>query len=88
MHAKGAFVSSSGSVYRGIESSGSSGAKGSAKPKQCVKCEGKGWTMVTTAVSFVWFIWLLVIICCADGRIKTRYAQGDVHRMRGAWRKA
>ncbi|RPD75245.1 DnaJ-domain-containing protein [Lentinus tigrinus ALCF2SS1-7] len=27
-----------------------SGAKGSAKPKQCVKCEGKGWTMVTTSL--------------------------------------
>ncbi|KAI0787817.1 DnaJ-domain-containing protein [Fomes fomentarius] len=25
------------------------GAKGSAKPKQCTKCEGKGWTMVTTS---------------------------------------
>lgn len=29
----------------------SSGAKGNAKPKPCVKCEGKGWTTVTTAVS-------------------------------------
>ena len=28
----------------------STGAKGSAKPKQCVKCEGKGWTTVTTSV--------------------------------------
>ncbi|EIW57392.1 DnaJ-domain-containing protein [Trametes versicolor FP-101664 SS1] len=27
-----------------------SGAKGSAKPKPCVKCEGKGWTTVTTAL--------------------------------------
>ncbi|KAI1797293.1 DnaJ-domain-containing protein, partial [Ganoderma leucocontextum] len=27
-----------------------SGAKGSAKPKPCVKCDGKGWTMVTTAL--------------------------------------
>ncbi|KAI0833287.1 DnaJ-domain-containing protein [Trametes gibbosa] len=26
------------------------GAKGSAKPKPCVKCEGKGWTNVTTAL--------------------------------------
>ncbi|KAI0370384.1 DnaJ-domain-containing protein [Pilatotrama ljubarskyi] len=26
------------------------GAKGNAKPKPCVKCEGKGWTIVTTAV--------------------------------------
>ncbi|OCH95463.1 DnaJ-domain-containing protein [Obba rivulosa] len=28
-----------------------SGAKGSAKPKQCVKCEGKGWTIVTTQIA-------------------------------------
>ncbi|TFY55161.1 hypothetical protein EVJ58_g8419 [Rhodofomes roseus] len=27
------------------------GAKGSAKPKQCVKCEGKGWTMQTTQLA-------------------------------------
>nr|VWO95890.1 Uncharacterized protein [Ganoderma boninense] len=27
-----------------------SGAKGSAKPKPCVKCDGKGWTTVTTAL--------------------------------------
>ncbi|KAI0671519.1 DnaJ-domain-containing protein [Trametes maxima] len=26
------------------------GAKGNAKPKPCVKCEGKGWTTVTTAL--------------------------------------
>ncbi|KAH9945316.1 DnaJ-domain-containing protein [Epithele typhae] len=26
------------------------GAKGSAKPKPCVKCDGKGWTNVTTAL--------------------------------------
>ncbi|KAI5122537.1 hypothetical protein M0805_005264 [Coniferiporia weirii] len=25
-----------------------SGAKGSAKPKPCIKCEGKGWTITTT----------------------------------------
>ncbi|CAL1716820.1 unnamed protein product [Somion occarium] len=25
-----------------------SGAKGSAKPKQCAKCEGKGWTFIQT----------------------------------------
>lgn len=27
-----------------------SGAKGSAKPKQCIKCEGKGWTTIHTQV--------------------------------------
>ncbi|KAM5538475.1 hypothetical protein V8D89_007808, partial [Ganoderma adspersum] len=27
-----------------------SGAKGSSKPKPCVKCEGKGWTTVTKAL--------------------------------------
>lgn len=27
-----------------------SGAKGSAKPKPCVKCEGKGWTMVYSQI--------------------------------------
>ncbi|CDO74911.1 hypothetical protein BN946_scf184988.g18 [Trametes cinnabarina] len=26
------------------------GAKGNAKPKPCIKCEGKGWTIVTTAL--------------------------------------
>lgn len=26
------------------------GAKGSAKPKKCVKCEGKGWTMVYSQI--------------------------------------
>lgn len=30
-----------------------SGAKGNAKPKKCVKCEGKGWTHVQTPVSVV-----------------------------------
>jgi DnaJ family protein A protein 2 len=29
----------------------SSGAKGNAKPKKCVKCEGKGWTFVHSQVS-------------------------------------
>ena len=33
-----------------------SGAKGNAKPKPCVKCDGKGWTMVTTAVSNLFFV--------------------------------
>ncbi|TFK49892.1 DnaJ-domain-containing protein [Heliocybe sulcata] len=28
-----------------------SGARGSAKPKKCVKCEGKGWTFVHSQVS-------------------------------------
>lgn len=28
-----------------------SGAKGSAKPKKCAKCEGKGWTFTQTQVS-------------------------------------
>ncbi|TRM66449.1 hypothetical protein BD626DRAFT_487788 [Schizophyllum amplum] len=28
-----------------------SGARGSAKPKQCSKCEGKGWAFVQTAIS-------------------------------------
>ncbi|KAI0329112.1 DnaJ-domain-containing protein [Cubamyces sp. BRFM 1775] len=27
------------------------GAKGNAKPKPCVKCEGKGWTNVTTSLA-------------------------------------
>lgn len=30
-----------------------SGGKSGAKPKNCVKCEGKGWTMMTTPVSVV-----------------------------------
>lgn len=29
----------------------SSGAKGNAKPKKCVKCEGKGWTFVHSQVT-------------------------------------
>ena len=33
-----------------------SGAKGNAKPKPCVKCDGKGWTMVTTAVRNLSFV--------------------------------
>lgn len=28
----------------------SSGARGNAKPKPCVKCDGKGWTITTTPV--------------------------------------
>ena len=28
----------------------SSGAKGNAKPKKCIKCEGKGWTFVHSQV--------------------------------------
>lgn len=27
-----------------------SGGKSGAKPKSCVKCEGKGWTVLTTPV--------------------------------------
>lgn len=34
-----------------LKSSFSTGAKGKAKAKPCVKCEGKGWTRSTTAVS-------------------------------------
>ena len=30
----------------------STGAKGNAKPKGCAKCQGKGWTLVNTQVSF------------------------------------
>jgi len=29
----------------------SSGAKGSAKPKKCAKCEGRGWTFVHSQVT-------------------------------------
>jgi DnaJ-class molecular chaperone len=32
-----------------------SGAKGAAKPKKCVKCDGKGWTITQTAVSILQF---------------------------------
>jgi DnaJ-class molecular chaperone len=28
----------------------SSGARGNAKPKECVNCEGKGWTFIQTQV--------------------------------------
>ena len=34
----------------GADAPPSSGAKGSAKPKKCVKCEGKGWTFVHSQV--------------------------------------
>jgi DnaJ family protein A protein 2 len=45
----------SGLVYaltriRGTDTLSSSGAKGSAKPKKCVRCEGKGWTFVHSQV--------------------------------------
>jgi len=34
-----------------VESMSRSGAKGSAKPKSCFKCSGKGWEFVQTQVS-------------------------------------
>jgi DnaJ homolog subfamily A member 2 len=30
-----------------------SGARGSAKPKKCVKCDGKGWTFVHSQVNLM-----------------------------------
>ena len=48
---KGCVRSMLHSPFRGPDWPCSTGAKGNAKPKPCVKCEGKGWTMVTTSVS-------------------------------------
>lgn len=43
-----------------------SGAKGSAKAKQCVKCEGKGWTFVHNQVLSLCLRWIFVpcILSC------------------------
>ena len=67
----------------------SSGARGNAKPKKCVKCEGKGWTFVHSQV---------IGSSCAHlleehnesitGREEPDWNfEGDVHRVRWPRRK-
>ena len=85
---KGCVRSMSHSPFCGPDWPCSTGAKGNAKPKPCVKCEGKGWTMVTTSVSPKLSTWSLAHVWFVVGRIKAWYAQSNVHRLRGARREA
>ena len=39
----------------------SSGGKGSAKPKPCVKCEGKGYMNVQAPVNFIILVFALEV---------------------------
>lgn len=59
-------------IFLRAEVANRSGAKGSAKAKKCVTCDGKGWKHVYSQVSFsyahtVEYIFNMAIIIGVDG---------------------
>lgn len=66
-----------------------SGAKGNAKPKNCLKCDGKGFTIVTTPVSIRrWSNEGAYSLLCSAWKFHVRPRTSGMQRLQRLWGKA
>ena len=58
-----------------------SGGKGSAKPKPCAKCEGKGWTFIQTQVCVSSFLIITTSDVFEDWSKSLWHVKSDMYRV-------